>query len=153
MIREIKDKAAIAAALELIWVTFLQFEAPDYSDEGIQAFRSFIDDEDIIASLEFWGDYAGDELRGTIAANEDRRHICCFFVKARYHRQGIGRALWEHLLNSSDHQVYTVHASPYAVPVYHKLGFVEMSEEQTSDGMRFTPMRFERKKDHGIQDR
>ena len=68
MIREIKDKAAIAAALELIWVTFLQFEAPDYSDEGIQAFRSFIDDEDIIASLEFWGDYAGDELRGTIAA-------------------------------------------------------------------------------------
>ena len=141
MIREIKDKAAIAAALELIWVTFLQFEAPDYSDEGIQAFRSFIDDEDIIASLEFWGDYAGDELRGTIAANEDRRHICCFFVKARYHRQGIGRALWEHLLNSSDH------------PVYHKLGFVEMSEEQTADGMRFTPMRFERKKDHGIQDR
>ena len=41
MIREIKDKAAIAAALELIWVTFLQFEAPDYSDEGIQAIPQF----------------------------------------------------------------------------------------------------------------
>ena len=39
MIREIKDKAAIAAALELIWVTFLQFEAPDYSDEGIPQFH------------------------------------------------------------------------------------------------------------------
>ena len=59
MIREIKDKAAIAAALELIWVTFLQFEEPDYSDEGIQTFRSFIDDEDIIASLEFWGRLCG----------------------------------------------------------------------------------------------
>ena len=39
--------------------------------------------------------------------------------------------------------------SPYAVPVYHHLGFIDMDEEQTVDGMRFRPMRFERD-DHGI---
>ena len=53
------------------------------------------------------------------------------------------------MLDHSDHSVYMVHASPYAVPVYHHLGFIDMDEEQTVDGMRFRPMRFERD-DHGI---
>ena len=34
-------------------------------------------------------------------------------------------------------------SSPYAVPVYHKLGFVDTDTEQLSDGMRYTPMKFE----------
>ena len=34
--------------------------------------------------------------------------------------------------------------SPYAVPIYHQLGFVETGGEQIADGMRFTPMKFER---------
>lgn len=38
----------------------------------------------------------------------------------------------------------TVNSSPYAVPVYHKLGFVDMDVEQISDGMRYTPMKYER---------
>ena len=33
MIRQIRNKVEITAALSLIWETFLQFEAPDYSDE------------------------------------------------------------------------------------------------------------------------
>ena len=38
----------------------------------------------------------------------------------------------------------TVNSSPYAVPVYHKLGFVDTDVEQISDGMRYTPMKYER---------
>ena len=34
--------------------------------------------------------------------------------------------------------------SPYAVPIYRQLGFVETGGEQIADGMRFTPMKFER---------
>ncbi len=35
----------------------------------------------------------------------------------------------------------TVNSSPYAVEVYHKLGFKDTAVEQISDGIRFTPMK------------
>ena len=31
------------AAIQLIWAAFLRYEAPDYSPEGIEAFRRFIE--------------------------------------------------------------------------------------------------------------
>lgn len=138
------DETQMPYAIDLIWTTFLEFEAPDYSEEGIQSFKDFIENRKIIRTLEFWGAYENQELKGVIATNENRRHICCFFVKARYHRQGIGRKLWEYLLKNSQNEIITVHSSPYAVPVYHKLGFVDTDTEQLSDGMRYTPMKFER---------
>lgn len=138
------DETQIADAIDLIWTTFLQFDAPDYSEEGIQSFKDFIENKEIISTLEFWGAYDGPKLKGVIATNENRKHICCFFVKAEYHRQGIGRKLWEYLLKNSQNEIITVHSSPYAVPVYHKLGFVDTDTEQLSDGMRYTPMKYER---------
>lgn len=138
------DETQMPYAIDLIWTTFLEFEAPDYSEEGIQSFKDFIENRKIIRTLEFWGAYENQELKGVIATNENRRHICCFFVKARYHRQGIGRKLWEYLLKNSQNEIITVHSSPYAVPIYHKLGFVDTDTEQLSDGMRYTPMKFER---------
>ena len=125
----------------------MQFEAPDYSEEGVQSFKDFIEDKEIISTLEFWGAYDNRELKGVIATNKNRRHICCFFVKAQYHRQGIGRKLWEYLLANSSSEVITVNSSPYAVPVYRKLGFVDTDVEQLSDGMRYTPMKYERYSD------
>ena len=47
-IRKIENKLEIQRALELIWETFLQFEAPDYSEEGIKSFKNFIDDEAMV---------------------------------------------------------------------------------------------------------
>ena len=138
------DNSQINTAIDLIWETFLKFEAPDYSDEGVKSFKDFIDDRKISKSLEFFGAYDNEELKGVIATNENRRHICCFFVKARYQRQGIGRMLWEYVLSNSSNKVFTVNSSPYAVPVYHKLGFVDTDSEQLADGMRYTPMKFER---------
>lgn len=134
----------ISEAVDLIWTTFLQFEAPDYSDKGIESFKNFIENKDIINSLEFWGAYDNNKLNGIIATNESRKHICCFFVRAECHRQGIGRKLWEHLLNHNQNSIITVNSSPYAVPVYHKLGFTDTNSEQLTDGMRYTPMKFER---------
>lgn len=134
----------IDEAVRLIWETFLQFDAPDYSDEGVQSFKDFIENQAILKTLEFFGAYEKNELKGVIATNENRKHICCFFVKAGYHRQGIGRKLWEYVLNHSEQNVLTVNSSPYAVPVYHKLGFIDTDEERLADGIRYTPMEFER---------
>lgn len=87
------ENSHTADAIDLIWTTFLQFEAPDYSDEGIKSFKDFIENKEIVKSLEFFGAYENEELKGVIATKENRKHICCFFVKAQYHRQGIGRQL------------------------------------------------------------
>lgn len=147
-IKRIADNQ-IFSAIDLIWTTFMQFEAPDYSEEGIQSFRDFIEKKEIANTLEFWGAYDDNELKGVIATREERKHICCFFVKAQYHRQGIGRKLWEYLLENNPNEIITVNSSPYAVPVYHKLGFVDTDTEQLADGIRYTPMRFEQRISEG----
>lgn len=138
------DELQLTDAIELIWSTFLRFEAPDYSKEGIQSFKDFINDKKILKTLEFWGAYDNNELKGVIATNDNRKHICCFFVKAQYHRQGIGRRLWEYLLENSLSKIITVNSSPYAVCVYHKFGFIDLDTKQVSDGIRYTAMKYER---------
>lgn len=143
-IRKIQ-KAEIETALQLIWKTFLQFEAPDYSQQGVDNFYKFISDQEIIAQLEFFGAFEDNLLKGVIATREKRKHICCFFVSATYQKQGIGRQLWEHLKNITNHAELTVNSSPFAVPIYHKLGFVDVDTEQISDGIRYTPMKYIRK--------
>ena len=75
------DEIQLTNAIDLIWSTFLQFEAPNYSEEGIQSFKDFIDNKEILKTLEFWGAYDNKELTGVIATNYNRKHICGFFVK------------------------------------------------------------------------
>ena len=135
------DDTQITNAIDLIWQTFLQFEAPDYSEEGVKSFQEFIENKEIVKTLEFWGAYDEERLKGVIATNENRKHICCFFVKAQYQRQGIGRKLWNFLRENSSSKTITVNSSPYAVPVYHKLGFIDTDTEQLSDGIRYIPMK------------
>ena len=55
-----------SAALALIWETFLRFEAPDYPPEGVQSFKSFIDDPKQITSLEFFGALEEEMMLGCI---------------------------------------------------------------------------------------
>lgn len=68
------------------------------------------------------------------------------FVDGRYHKQGIARKLFKEALmtikNNGAIDKITVNSSPYAVEVYHKLGFKDNNVEQTVDGIRFTPMQF-----------
>ena len=42
------DEIQLTNAIDLIWSTFLQFEAPNYSEEGIQSFKDFIDNKEIL---------------------------------------------------------------------------------------------------------
>ena len=46
------DEIQLTNAIDLIWSTFLQFEAPNYSEEGIQSFKDFIDNKEILKRLE-----------------------------------------------------------------------------------------------------
>ena len=72
---------------------------------------------------------------------------CRIFVGAAYHRRGIGRKLCEALRRDYAKQVFTVNSSPYAVEVYRHLDFVPTDDEQSVDGLRFTPMQYSSKQE------
>ncbi|BDF66282.1 N-acetyltransferase [Oscillospiraceae bacterium] len=137
LIKYMDDKDA---ALSLIWDVFLKFEAPEYSEAGVNEFYKSIHDEDYLRQLCMYGAFLEDKLIGVIAARNANSHIALFFVDGKYHRQGIGRKLFEAAKSSCHSNKMTVNSSPYAVPVYAKLGFCQTDEEQVVNGIRFTPM-------------
>lgn len=140
----------IQDACRLMWEVFLQFEAPEYSKEGIDRFRASLEVQERIRKLTFYGAFDGDKLVGTLCMRAPR-HIGGFFVDAAYHRRGIGRRLFEAMRRDYVRQVFTVNSSPYAVEVYQHLGFTPTGGEQTVDGLRFTPMQFNPKAEEGTK--
>lgn len=129
-------------ALSLIEKTFMQYEAPDYSIEGVNAFMKILADKDFIDGLEILGAYIDSKLVGVIATKNNGNHISLFFVDGNYHKQGIGKALIKRAFENSSKDKITVNSSPYAVAVYEHLGFVADCKEQLTDGIRYTPMTF-----------
>ena len=133
-------------AMELVWTTFLKFEAPDYSAAGTQHFKAFIRDSRAIGALDMLGAFEGSVLTGLIALDPARRHISLFFVDERWQGQGVGRQLFDCLAREVPHCPITVNASHYAVPIYRCLGFTPTAPEQLTNGIRYTPMIYRREK-------
>ena len=138
-IRELK-KEEYALALKLSLDVFSQFEAPDYSQEGANEFKAALSDTEFVKTLRIYGAFDGGALVGTLATRKGGEHISLFFVDGAYHRRGIGRALFTLAAADNASGKLTVHSSPYAVEVYHRLGFRDTAPERTENGIRYTPM-------------
>ncbi len=132
----------IKSATALVWNVFLEFEAPDYSSQGIKTFRNFLEDAHALSQLTFFGAYEGGALAGVIALRNNR-HISLFFVEKAFQHKGIGKALFQQAIGQCQGKHMTVNSSPYAVAIYAKLGFTATGPEQLQDGIRFTPMVFD----------
>ena len=139
LIRELRQDE-IEKTLSLVWKVFQKYEVPDYTKEGTEEFYKSIHDESYLSELFCYGAFIHDELVGVIATRNSGSHIALFFVDGKYHRQGIGRQLFQTAQRANYSDRMTVNSSPYAVPVYHKLGFKDTDTEQTVNGLRFTPM-------------
>lgn len=131
----------IPDAVELIWEVFLKFEAPEYSEEGIRTFRASLDDPVRTAALKWYGAFEDGDQVGVLCMREPQ-HIGDFFVKEAYQGRGHGRRLFEYVCSNCETQEFTVNSSPYAVPIYRRLGFRETDTEQLTDGLRYTPMKY-----------
>lgn len=140
-IREIKGEE-IETARELIWETFKECESHSYPEEGIDTFHEFITSEEEMEKLEFFGAFEDDELLGVLATRGDREHIASFFVEVEHQGRGIGRQLFEYLLENSSSPYITVNSSVNAEPVYRKFGFTNTGSRQMSDGITFIPMEY-----------
>ena len=132
-----------AEAMELVLRTFMKYEAPDYSRAGVEAFQNMvIHNDDYLHNIVLYGAYEGNTLQGVIATRNHGNHIALFFVDGKYQRLGIGKKLFHSVLENSSSNEITVHSSPYAVEVYHHLGFMDTDQEQVTDGIRYTPMKY-----------
>lgn len=135
------DRNQRDTAIKLVLAVFMQFEAPDYSIEGVETFkRTAIYNNDFLDSLNMYGAYDSETLLGVIATRNKGNHIALFFVDGKHHRQGIGKKLFQIVLENSTGKEITVNSSPYAVEVYHRLGFVDIAPEETTNEIRYIPM-------------
>ena len=61
----------IDAAVVLILEVFLQFDAPNDSEEGIRSFRVFVEEEEFRQTLLFFGAFEQGELKGVFDRRDD----------------------------------------------------------------------------------
>lgn len=127
-------------AAALVWETFLLFEAPDYSPEGVETFRRFIEDQQNLHALKIYGAFDGGCLCGVAAVRKGGNHIALLFVRKEFQGRGIGQRLLQRIRKELPHSSVTVNSSPFAVGFYRRMGFIAAGDEQTADGIRFTPM-------------
>ena len=132
----------------LIWKTFSEFVAPDYSKEAIENFKkNFIDNIDyrnmfVNGNEVMYGAYINDELAGVLSVR-GTNFISCVFVDKKYHRKGIASKLFNEvisILKENGVDSIRLNSSPYAVPFYHSIGFKDLGVQQEFQGILFTPM-------------
>lgn len=141
-------QADIGEIAMLVECVFDQFVAPDYGEEGRDTFLKFIESDAFRQRWENGGVAWVACLNGQVVGMleiRDNSHICLFFTTAEYQRHGIGRRLLAEAVDECQRrqdglETMTVNSSPYSVEIYKRLGFVETSNEQEKNGIRFTPM-------------
>lgn len=126
---------------------FNAFEAPDYSQQGVDEFFKYIETDAMADRLKTGQLFmvvctVGGTLAGVLAYRP--WHVSLLFVEEAFQRQGIARQLFQRMTERAKEQgteIITVNSSPYAVEIYQRLGFASTDEEQTVNGIRFTPMK------------
>lgn len=138
----------LSQVTDMVKTVFDKFMAPSYSEEGIQRFHYLIAAETIQNRLQ-------QNSFMLVAKKENQiigvieiyyiNHVLLLFTAENWHGCGIGRSLVEAGINKCSqeheelHQI-TVGAFKLSVPFYEKMGFVMYDQEQTINGIRFTPM-------------
>ena len=135
----------------LISRVFDELVAPGYSQRGVQEFLNYANPVSLLNRSQVnhfvLVAAAQDKIIGMIEIRNNN-HISLLFVDKQFHRRGIGRALWQRALEicrqrEADLSEFSVNSSPYAVPVYEKLGFRQKGFKQIKNGICFIPMRLE----------
>lgn len=133
---------------QLVKTVFDEFVAPDYSAEGVDFFYDWITPESILKRQQ--------EERKILVALVDSKivgiielrnlnHISLLFVDKAYHRMGIASSLFKEavfkILNCNPliENIY-VFSSPYAIPMYTKMGFIKTDSLQIKHGIKYLPM-------------
>jgi predicted GNAT family N-acyltransferase len=132
---------------------FVEFVGKDYSEEGKNSFKDYINPQNILTRFnektsKFLTAQYGNEIIGILEI-KNKDHISLFFIKKEFLGKGIGKKLFKYYLRIVENEnlgikTITVNSSIYAEKIYSKLGFVKTSEIQEKDGIKFIPMEFKK---------
>jgi GNAT superfamily N-acetyltransferase len=132
----------------LIKKVYDEFVSIDYSKEGNRFFYDWIKPLKIAErqcnQINLWVAFIDSKLVGMIEIRDNKR-ISLLFVDKAYQRQGIAKKLIDESLKECIRRdpklekVY-VHASPYSISIYKKLGFIETDNMREENGMKYLPM-------------
>ena len=135
--------------MNMVWRTFLKFDAKDYCEKGVESFRDFVSDP-ILRRMFLLGTYnmyvatCQEKIVGMVSLR-DENHISLLFVDAAYHKMGIGRKLIETIgifvKEEYGKEDITVNAAPYGLDFYKKIGFESVSPLMENDGITYTTMK------------
>ena len=86
------------------------------------------------------------EVAGVVGIR-DRKHLYHLFVTSKFHRRGVGSALWAHAktraLERGIVESFTVNSTLFALPVYKRFGFKSQGTLVKENGVAFVPMIFQ----------
>lgn len=151
-IRKIKP-SEVKEALDLALEVFMQFEAPIYNPEGLKTFkRDIVENPEFIENCKkgicpIYAAFDRGKIIGIIGMRANKTHINLVFTKKEYHRQGIATAIFNYLLDdllreNPKLKEITLNSSPYGLGFYKHIGFIPLSDELETNGIRYTPMKY-----------
>ena len=144
-------KEDIEKVRKLIKKVFDRYVAPTYNQEGIETFYDIISPESMLKRLAENHFAIVAEVNGNIVGviqGKDNNHISLLFVAEQFQNRGIARSLLKQSIglcvkNNPELLQITVCSSPNSVKIYEKLGFKQTDFEQSTKGLRCTPMMLE----------
>ena len=127
-------------AADLSYQVCMECGRNDFTQEGIETFKSFVYDTSLMNAHDIYGAFDKHLLIGIIGVHREKQHISLFFVLPHYHRQGIGKSLFDYVMNECNFTYITVHSSTYAETFYASLGFKKVGEKELNKGIVSIPM-------------
>jgi len=133
---------------QLIKRVYDEFVWSDYSDEGNKFFYDWIQPSRIAdrqkKQINLLVAFLDSKLVGMIEIR-DNKNISLLFVDKEFQGQGIAKRLFHESLKTciqrdSTLDKFYVHASPFSIPIYMKLGFEETDVMQIQFGIKYLPM-------------
>lgn len=82
IVRKLAEHEKVTA-MQLSWDVFVEFDNTDCSEEGLRNFRNFIDDKEMVDSLDAYGAFDGNKLDGHHCNKKYRKSHLIIFYKQR----------------------------------------------------------------------
>jgi hypothetical protein len=138
----------VRSSLEVVRAAFDLSVAPQYPPEGIENFYTYASEQAMTERLEkgvhLFGAFVGQTLVG-ILEFKAKDHVSLFLFILTGRGRAWARKLWDYALEELG-KIYPpihwigVNSSPYAVPIYQKLGFTAKGPIQEKGGVIFQEM-------------
>ncbi|MDP4187401.1 MAG: GNAT family N-acetyltransferase [Bacteroidota bacterium] len=142
------QKGQEEAIYQLIKKVYDEFVAVDYSVEGNDFFYDWIKPKNIAKrqkkQVNLWVAHSDSKIVGMIEIR-DNKYLSLLFVDKEYQRRGIATSLFREALKvciRRDPKMKKIHlhSSPFAIPVYKKMGFVPTDSILEENGIKYLPM-------------